>query len=63
MVRQMVRRIEPDLFARLMRLSATARSDILAYLGEASALAEDVLPRCASIHEETADPKSRKPRR
>lgn len=34
MVRRMDEKIDPDLFARLMRLSPRARKDILEYLGQ-----------------------------
>jgi hypothetical protein len=39
----MTKRIERDLFARLMRLSARERSDILEFLGQSPVSADDLV--------------------
>lgn len=39
----MDKRIDPDLFARLMKLSSGPRTDLLEYLGQTSLTPEEVL--------------------
>ncbi|MCU4654076.1 hypothetical protein N8I71_14615 [Roseibacterium sp. SDUM158016] len=41
----MTKRIDGDLFARLMRLSARERKDILEFLGQSPVSADDMLRR------------------
>jgi hypothetical protein len=38
----MTKEIDPDLFARLMRLSSDTRKDLLQYLGQSSMGSDDV---------------------
>jgi hypothetical protein len=45
----MTRKIDPDLFAQLMRLSATARTDLLEFMGQ-TPLAPDEARRLAEGH-------------
>ncbi len=41
MVRPMDKRIEPDLFARLMKMPSQTRNDLFEYLGQTPVPAED----------------------
>ncbi len=42
MVRPMAQKIEPDLFARLMRLTPKARTDLLEYIGQSPVHASEI---------------------
>jgi hypothetical protein len=51
----MDRRVDLDLFARLMRISAAQRGDVLEFVGEGSALTEDTVGR-AENPDQTCNP-------
>lgn len=42
-VRLMEKRIDPDLFARLMKLSSDTRTDLLEYLGQTPLASEEIV--------------------
>ena len=46
----MVEKIDPDLFARLMRLSASARKDLLEYIGQGPRTSDAALKRAFEMH-------------
>ncbi|MEJ6390868.1 hypothetical protein [Gymnodinialimonas ulvae] len=41
----MIKRIEPGLFARLMKMSSEPRRDLLEFLGETPVETDDIVPR------------------
>jgi hypothetical protein len=45
----MTKRIDPGLFARLMKMSSETRRDILEFLGQTPVDADDVVRRAADI--------------
>lgn len=60
----MTKKIDPDLFARLMKLSSGTRTDIFEYLGQTPVSAEDMahLPaRAAKLRGETLPDSRSKP--
>lgn len=52
----MIKRIELDLFARLMRLSPDARNDLLEFIGQSPVRAQDVISAEAIKIDQMPDP-------
>lgn len=45
----MIKRIEPGLFARLMKMSSEPRRDLLEFLGQTPVDADDIVPRAGNV--------------